>query len=191
MKKCFKCKETRPYDEFHNSSVRKDGYSTYCKPCSKAWRESNKETLRQKKKDYYSRPEIAERYKVYKAKYYEDNKDYLTNQAKDFYENNRAKRLLIKSKETAKNSGLEHSITLEDIIIPEYCPVLGVKLTATLGEGQVQTNASIDRIDSTKGYVKGNVQVISRKANTMKSNATKEELIKFGEWCLKLKNEDK
>lgn len=41
---------------------------------------------------------------------------------------------------------------------------------------------SVDRIDSGKGYIKGNVWVISRKANVMKNNATFKELKEFAEW---------
>lgn len=44
---------------------------------------------------------------------------------------------------------------------------------------------SIDRIDSTKGYTKDNIQVISSKANTMKSNASVEELRMFAYWVLR------
>lgn len=84
--------------------------------------------------------------------------------------------MLNRSKSRAKRKGFEHSITIEDIHIPDNCPLLGIPLIK--GETSVQENSpTLDRIDSSKGYVKGNVWVISYKANTIKSNATPEELL--------------
>lgn len=83
--------------------------------------------------------------------------------------------MLDRSKSRAKRKGFEHNITIEDIIIPKNCPLLGIPLFA--GKESVCPNSpTLDRIDSSKGYVKGNVWVISYKANTIKSNATLEEL---------------
>ena len=45
---------------------------------------------------------------------------------------------------------------------------------------------SLDRMDNSKGYVKGNVQVISHKANSMKFSASKDELLKFAEWVMRV-----
>ena len=84
--------------------------------------------------------------------------------------------MLDRSKSRAKKKGFEHTITIEDIQIPDKCPLLGIPLFA--GQGGVCPNSpTLDRIDSSKGYVKGNVWVISYKANTIKSNATPEELL--------------
>lgn len=52
-------------------------------------------------------------------------------------------------------------------------------ITWVSGQGAVMSNASLDRIDNSKGYIKGNVEVISRLANMMKQTATKEQLIVF------------
>lgn len=89
------------------------------------------------------------------------------------------RRLFRSTKQSALRRGLEHRITPQDIVIPEYCPLLGIKLTNILGKGYVPTNASVDRVDNTKGYIPGNIQVVSGLANKMKHNATPEELITF------------
>ena len=95
----------------------------------------------------------------------------------------------MQAKATAKKKNLEFNIGLEDIILPEFCKYLGTKLTNIQGQGAVWSNYSIDRIDSTKGYIKGNVEIISRKANSMKNMATEEELVVFAKNVLKLYGE--
>lgn len=83
--------------------------------------------------------------------------------------------MLYNSRSKAKRRGIEFTLTREDIQIPAMCPVLGVPLK--IGDGCVQPNSpTIDRIDSSKGYVRGNVQIISHRANTMKNDATLNEL---------------
>ena len=66
--------------------------------------------------------------------------------------------------------------------IPEFCPILGIPLIR-VGTIATDNSPSIDRIDSTKGYIKGNVQVISKKANTLKNSSSLSELIILGEWA--------
>ena len=70
------------------------------------------------------------------------------------------------AKSRATEKGREFNIKLSDIVIPDLCPVLGVPMD----------RPSLDRIDSSKGYAKGNVRVISHRANMLKNNATIEEL---------------
>jgi hypothetical protein len=82
-----------------------------------------------------------------------------------------------RSKSRAKKKGFEHSITIHDIHIPDICPLLGIPLFPGTN-GKVGPNSpTLDRIDSSKGYTPDNVWVISYKANTIKSNATPEELL--------------
>lgn len=82
------------------------------------------------------------------------------------------------AKRRAKKEGLPFSITLDDVAIPSVCPVFGVPFERK----HKYWAASIDKIDPQAGYVKGNVQVISMLANTMKSSASKSQLLEFADW---------
>lgn len=85
------------------------------------------------------------------------------------------------AKRRAKKLGVPFDISVVDIIIPDTCPILG--LTLMLNDGGSRANSpSLDRIVPSLGYVKGNVQVISHKANTMKNDASADELRMFAEW---------
>lgn len=87
-------------------------------------------------------------------------------------------------RERARKKGLEFDLTLEDVSEYSVCPVFGFELVR--GDGKPQFNSpSVDRIDSSKGYTKDNVQILSQLANAMKQNATPEQLIVFAEWVLK------
>lgn len=146
----------------------------------------NKEKISKNKKEY--RLKNLEILKEKHKKYYANDKEGFRKNQIEYYAipENRAKRILCKARETARRRGHEFNLDISDIVIPEYCPLLGIKLTHDLGRGQLQSNSSIDRIDSSKGYIKGNVQIISRLANSMKTNATKEQLIEFAKNVLRI-----
>ena len=57
------------------------------------------------------------------------------------------------------------------------CPISNQQMTHIQGLGNLETNISIDRIDSSKDYIKGNIQFICRRVNTMKHNESLESLI--------------
>lgn len=85
------------------------------------------------------------------------------------------------SKSRAKLKGMEHTITPDDLPIPIQCPYLGIPLT---GVGSGDYAPSVDRVDNTRGYVPGNVEVVSRLANKMKSSASPAELRRFAQHIL-------
>jgi hypothetical protein len=93
-----------------------------------------------------------------------------------------------RAKSNAKDRRYEFNLEISDIIIPEVCPYLGIKILTDVNSRTTPNYYSIDRINSSKGYVKGNVQVISLLANTMKNNATTQELITFAQNILKMYN---
>lgn len=187
MKQCSKCKEWKTFDFFNKSKNRKDGLSPQCKQCQKDWRTANKEILSVKKKEYYSRPEIKEKYLVYKKEYWGKNRHVALSKMREYYESpeNRAKKLWFSVKERCKHNAIPFDITPEDIKIPTHCPYLGIELTHTLGKGMLNSNSSVDRIIPELGYIKGNIQVISLLANQMKNSATKDQLITFAKNIIK------
>lgn len=105
-----------------------------------------------------------------------------------FRQNNFEKYLLGQIKSHAKKQGHKFNLTIEDILIPKYCPYLGIKITKHVGKGKTPTNPSIDRIDIKKGYVKGNIIITSIKANYIKNILTVKELKMFAENILKIYN---
>jgi len=156
---CSKCKEHKPLSEFDKDRTSKDGVGWRCKPC---------------------------------------RKEYMDNMC-------RFKRWFGGKRSNAKINGIEFTIEPEDIPgvkiewynsrrqgskntwraikYPKVCPVFGVELD--WGMGSLNGNSpSLDRIDSTKGYIKGNVMMISHLANTMKQNVTPEQLKQFSRYHL-------
>lgn len=114
------------------------------------------------------------------------NKDKLKQNNLEYRKRNPEICLLRAARNRALKSGIECSISKEDIQIPKYCPILLIELERKYGSyGGQDSSPSLDRIDNSKGYIKGNVWVVSQKANAMKSSASPRELRLFSEWIRK------
>ena len=84
------------------------------------------------------------------------------------------------SKYCAKRRNIEFTIQYTDFELPEFCPILGIKLEYGSGhDGNAPQHATLDRIDNTKGYIPGNIMIVSRLANAMKNEATFNQLQTF------------
>ena len=106
-------------------------------------------------------------------KYCRDKKreSYNPEKRRESYIKNNRIGMLQAAKTRAKNKNLSFTITIDDVIIPTMCPILNIPL-----DYRDRLHApSLDRIVNNLGYVKGNVQVISSKANRLKNNGTIEE----------------
>lgn len=100
---------------------------------------------------------------------------------------NSIKRMLNSSKQRSKAKSLEHNITFKDLYVlwEDNCPVFGV----AYGSGSnIDYSRSLDRIDSSKGYTKDNIHIISWRANRIKSDSTFKELTQLTEFITKLNN---
>lgn len=120
---------------------------------AKEWREKNKDAV-----------------KAHRDQWYKNHPDYHSTMRNR--PDKRPSRMLSEAKRRAKSAGLDFNITVDDIVIPDICPVLGIPIML---DGPRNNVPSLDRIDNTKGYVKGNVCVISMRANNLKMNGTVEE----------------
>lgn len=157
-KLCSKCNKQKSLSFFHKDKSTDDGYYRWCKPCKAEYDKLYRKS--EKVQTYYK----SEDYKKKKIKYLNENY---------------AKRTIRALKNRSFGRNMEFSLKEEDILLPEFCPLLDVKLNYNVGEGHNYNAASIDRIDNSKGYTKDNIWTISRLANTMKANATKQQLINF------------
>ena len=99
----------------------------------------------------------------------------------DFIELDHSTKLFYAARIHAVQKGIECTIRPEDIVIPTHCPVLGIPLVPKVGQGrknrhEIGDSPTVDRVDNSKGYIPGNICVISGRANHLKSNATIEEV---------------
>ena len=90
--------------------------------------------------------------------------------------------MVVKARQRARKKQLDFNINQEYVrsLVVSHCPIFGIPLEWSCyrenSNGTLPNSPSLDRIDPTKGYVKGNLWIISQKANVIKNNATHEEL---------------
>lgn len=94
--------------------------------------------------------------------------------------------MLHRAKARARDLGVPFDLTPADISIPETCPVLGIVLCRSEGDGFKAASPSLDRIVPELGYVRGNIVVISNRANLLKRDATRAEIEALAAWMRKV-----
>ena len=166
-KTCSKCKQELPLEAF-NKGNSLYGRRSFCRECEKKIqsapdrkkRRRELELLRRQDPEYVRKTNERDKRRVH-------NNPQSTKLA-----------LLRSAKQRAKSRGLDFNIDASDIDLPDKCPLLEIPLFSSYrGESKTYDNSySIDRIDPRKGYIKGNVWVISYKANRIKNDATLDEL---------------
>lgn len=208
MKQCQRCQLNKSLEEFSVNNSKKDGKEIYCKTCLREKRKTSynlhrTERIEARKKYvelHKNDPEYIEKKRQYNKKYHlkyhlkqgawrPERRDERLKLRREWrtkrHLQNPAIYLLEASKYRARKKGLEHNITLEDVVIPSTCPILGIPIVVG-DKKQTDNSPSIDRIDNSKGYVKGNIVVVSWKANDLKGRATIDELEKIVHFYKKL-----
>lgn len=166
---CRTCGIEKPAGQF-----RKGKFRTQCLVCRGEYCAAH----------YKSQPR---KYKARAAKWKTKNPGYHTRKSRAWAQNQRrtnpAHYMWQTLRQRARARGIEFNLEPTDLFIPEFCPVLGVRLSPLgTGNSHFDTAPSVDRIESRLGYVRGNVAVISKRANYWKSNATAEDHERIAAW---------
>jgi hypothetical protein len=158
MKTCTKCKQEKPLSDFDKTYQK--GYPEQlrsdCKTCvNKRRREGLSKEQKRKRAASRNNSNVKEPVRF----------------------------MLYDAKRRASRNNIPFDITPEDIPMPTHCPILGTLLKR--GSYHVcPSSPTLDKYNPSLGYVKGNVTVISHRANTMKLDATTEEVYKLYLWMV-------
>lgn len=133
-----------------------------CRQCKNEFSEKlrNRPEAKQKATEYH-----RERHK----------RTYSTEKRRETYSKNIEKEMFLRAKKRSEAKGIEFDLSLDDITIPERCPILGIILSRKV-DGKKENSPSLDRRDSSKGYTRDNITVISNRANRIKSDASLQEI---------------
>lgn len=82
------------------------------------------------------------------------------------------KRIYNRIKSRATKKKIPFDLELQDIVLPKLCPVFQKPFIY----GDYDWTYSVDRKDNSLGYVKGNIQILSNRANRLKGDFSINEL---------------
>lgn len=167
MKICSKCNSSLEICDFYTTGKKADGspkYQSWCKSC-----------ISSKMKSYHKKTWGDEKLQFTAFKRTKSVRAYIT---------------YLRQKAIKRKSSCLSIDELEQIWNSQKgkCALTGWDMTMILGNGNIDTNASIDRIDSDLEYIENNVQFVCRAVNVFKSNATEEFLYKMCEAIINKKN---
>lgn len=137
------------------------------------------------------REELKEGKRITSSRLYSEKRKEILFQKHKWNREHPRELMLISTQARSRRFNIPCTITLKDIVIPERCPVFGFPLVSRdmvsiKRKSGAPNSPSIDRIIPALGYIPGNVQVISLKANMMKSSRSPKEWEQFARWILYL-----
>lgn len=185
FKQCSKCKRIFTHNLFYKSSKSKDGYGSHCTFCREVDRKQryakDPEGHKRKARERYHQNKPRARAWYYKNKQHvKEYEQRLRGTIKG-----RARKTACQRKKEAKRRNIPYDLTTEDLVQQwqkqgGICTISGVKMPLDTLKGLRPESPSLDRVDPSKGYVKGNVEWVCFRVNTMKHDGTMEDLYN---WC--------
>lgn len=202
VKICNRCKETKPLtkEHFYGKTATKDGFEGICKKCNRS-RKSNIEKKEAAEKignricgtcniEFPMTGEFFFRRKANKMGFQTTCKNCKNNTPALIKRRKIGNDSIIKVLEE-RFRGLTHrskvkkfkvEITVQDLIDcwekqKGLCALSGILMKHSIYSGKIETNVSVDRIDSNIGYTKDNIQLVCSCINKMKSTLSVEQFI--------------
>lgn len=179
-KKCAKCGLIKPAEGYYPNR-KKNALRSRCKVCCAEDRRAAASSHKEYMHKYYKIHK--DEYVEYHKEYHQENKEKINSYVRAYHRNrkivNTEQEIFSRTKSRAKKYNLPFDMTVEDIVIPEKCPVLGIDIIRGPNDGKKgprPNSPSIDRIIPEKGYMRDNIRIISNRANTLKSNASITEI---------------
>lgn len=136
------------------------------------YRKENLEAIRKRGRDRYKK----NKKKMLRAvkQYYQRNKERIRATTKEAHRADPRVAMYKAAQVRAKAKKMLFTLSLNDIVIPSHCPILGIPIV--VGDGfRCHGSPSLDRVDPKKAYTPDNCRVISFKANTIKNDGTIED----------------
>ena len=156
---CTQCKEFKATSEFSWKGPDHKRLTARCHACRRANYKESPERNRQRASEHHWA-----------------NRESILARMKERRRASPSVHLCREAKSRARARGLPFDLQPEDVVVPTHCPVLGMPLRMNEGKSGPDS-PTLDRVIPALGYVRGNVVVISHRANTIKSDASLEELI--------------
>ena len=154
FKVCPKCGNSKVVEDFY---LKQNGKrACHCKKCHAGYSKSVPSAQKDQRKLYRDK-----------------NRTKILVRTNELYRLHYKRKMFNRAKLRASKKGLEFNIEESDITIPTHCPVYGFELQ--IGLEDQNTSPCLDRVDNNKGYIKGNIVVVSAKANRVKGDGTLEE----------------
>lgn len=167
FKTCPYCGVRKNRNDYYPNKKGPKGMQVYCKPCISV---KNKDNHNKNKEDRNVRA----------RSWHEANKEHAHATEKARRLANPELTLWRLARTRAQRQGTEFNIEVSDIVIPVVCPALGIPIIYNpMKDVRPDSSPTIDRVDTTRGYLKGNVQVISMRANRLKADMDEDTLRKM------------
>lgn len=143
---------------------------------AKIYREKNKEKVQKAMIEWNKRPENIERHKEYQREYSKKNAIKIREKVLEWQKANPERFQYNQVKARAKAENIPFDIDFKDLVWPTVCPVLGTPVFRSEKGLNRDNHPSVDKVIPELGYIKGNVCVISGKANRLKQESTIQDL---------------